>query len=115
MIRRQYRSIILWYGINYTATPKDAAKGPKSSLENSQVSAVLEDFDFPISVNVTQFNIKVPGQPTVQVSGGKMSPAAINAIKKAGRGEQISISNILARMDGTSLTLKASPVIYEVQ
>lgn len=93
----------------------DVVKGPASSLEKSEVTAKPKDFDFDVKFTVISFTIKVPGQPTVQVNGGKMSPAAINAIKKAGRGEQISISNILARMDGTSLTLKASPVIYEVQ
>ncbi len=40
-------------------------KGPKSNLEVCTVTAVMEDFDFPVTVNVTQFNVKVTGQPTI--------------------------------------------------
>ncbi|MBS4040828.1 MAG: gliding motility protein GldM [Flavobacteriales bacterium] len=93
----------------------DVVKGPASSLEKSVVTASPKDFDFDVKFSVVSFTIKVPGQPTVQVNGGNMSPAAIAAIKKAQRGDQISIANILARMEGSALTLKASPVIYEVQ
>ena len=32
-------------------------KGPKSNLEVCSVTAVMEDFDFPVTVNVTQFNV----------------------------------------------------------
>src|SRR5690606_16542476 len=73
---------------------EDAAKGPKSSLENSQVSAVLEDFDFPVNVVVKQFNIKVPGQPTIVVSGSRLDGRAKAAVKKAMKGDVIVISDI---------------------
>jgi len=95
---------------------ESTAKGPKSSLENSSVSAVMEDFDFPISVNVTQFNLKVPGQPTVVVSGNKMNAAALNAIKKAGRGDVVVISEIKAKFVGIPVAPKAPSVCtFEIQ
>ncbi len=33
----------------------------------------MEDFDFEVKLNVTGFNLKVPGQPTVVVQGNKMN------------------------------------------
>lgn len=94
---------------------EDAAKGPKSSLENSQVSAVLEDFDFPITVNVTQFNIKVPGQPTIVVQGSRMNAAAKNAIKKAMKGDVVVISDIKVKYQGINqVAKKVSPCTFEI-
>ena len=91
-------------------------KGPKSSLEQSTVTAVMEDFDFPISVNVTQFNIKVPGQPTVVVSGNRMNAQALAAIKKAGRGDVVVINEIKASFVGIPVKPKAvSACTFEVQ
>jgi gliding motility-associated protein GldM len=91
-------------------------KGPASSLENSTVSAKILDFDFEVDVQVSGFNLKVTGQPTVVVQGNRMSPAAITAIKKAGRGDQVTISEIKTKLVGANIDLlKCSPVIYEIQ
>jgi gliding motility-associated protein GldM len=91
-------------------------KGPKSNLEVCTVSATLEDFDFPVTINVTQFNIKVPGQPTVVVQGNKMNAQAISAIKKAGKGDVISISQIKVKYVGINQTaLNVSPCTFEIQ
>ncbi|MEZ4787365.1 MAG: gliding motility protein GldM [Flavobacterium haoranii] len=94
---------------------EDAAKGPKSSLENSQVSAVLEDFDFPITVNVTQFNIKVPGQPTIVVNGNRLDGRAKAAVKKAMKGDVIVISDIKVKYQGINqVAKKVSPCTFEI-
>ena len=77
-----------------------AAKGAKSNLEVCTITAEMEDFDFPVSVNVKQFNIKVPGQPTIVVSGNKMDARAKAAIAKAGRGDVVLISEIKADFVG---------------
>jgi len=91
-------------------------KGPKSNLEVCTVSATLEDFDFPVTINVTQFNIKVPGQPTVVVQGNKMNAQAISAIKKAGKGDVISISQIKVKYVGINQSaLNVSPCTFEIQ
>ena len=93
-----------------------AAKGPKSNLENCTISAVMEDFDFPVTVNVTQFNIKVPGQPTIVVSGSKMDGRARAAIQKAGRGDVVVISEIKASFQGIDQVAKrVSTCTFEVQ
>ena len=93
-----------------------SAKGPKSNLEVCTVSAALEDFDFPVTINVTQFNLKVPGQPTVVVPGSKMNAQAISAIKKAGRGDIVTISEIKVKYVGINQPAKnVSPCTFEVQ
>jgi hypothetical protein len=60
----------------------------------------MEDFDFPVTVNVTQFNVKVPGQPTIVVNGNKMDSRARAAISKAQKGDVVVISEIKASFSG---------------
>lgn len=92
------------------------AKGSKSNLEVCTISADMEDFDFPVSVNVTQFTIKVPGQPTIVVQGSKMDSRAKAAIAKAGRGDVVVIDNIKANFSGIDQAAKrVSPCTFEVQ
>ena len=93
-----------------------SAKGAKSNLEACTITAVMEDFDFPVTVNVTQFNIKVPGQPTIVVSGSKMDGRAKSAIQKATRGDVVVISEIKASFSGINqLAKRVSTCTYEVQ
>jgi hypothetical protein len=93
-----------------------AAKGPTSNLEVCTVSAELEDFDFPVTVNVTQFTVKVPGQPTVVVNGNKMDANARSKIKLAKRGDVVVIGNIKASFSGINQFAKAtSTCTYEIQ
>ena len=91
-------------------------KGPKSNLEVCTVTAVMEDFDFPVNVNVTQFNIKVPGQPTIVVNGNKMDARAKSAIAKAQKGDVVVISEIKASFQGIDqMAKKVSICTYEIQ
>ena len=93
-----------------------SAKGSKSNLEVCSISAVMEDFDFPVTVNVTQFNVKVPGQPTIVVSGSKMDGRAKAAIARAQRGDVVVISEIKATFSGIDQVAKrVSTCTYEVQ
>ena len=76
----------------------------------------MEDFDFPVNVNVTQFNIKVPGQPTIVVSGNKMDSRAKAAIAKATRGDVVVISEIKASFIGIDqMAKRVSTCTFEVQ
>ncbi|MDK2772154.1 MAG: gliding motility protein GldM [Flavobacterium sp.] len=94
---------------------EDKAKGPKSSLEVAQVSAMLEDFDFPITCTVTGFNIKVPGQPTIVVSGNRLDSRARSAVQKAQKGDVIVISDIKTRFEGINqIPKKVSPCTFEI-
>lgn len=62
------------------------------------------------------FKISVPGQPSVQVTGSKMNSSAINAIKRAKRGDIVQIFDIEASIIGnTSYRLKkVAPVVVEI-
>ncbi|WP_438966248.1 gliding motility protein GldM [Flavobacterium sp.] len=92
------------------------AKGSASNLESCQITAALEDFDFPVSVNVTQFTIKVPGQPTVVVNGNRMDSNARSKIKLAKRGDVVVINNIKANFTGINQVPKTvSACTFEVQ
>lgn len=91
-------------------------KGPKSNLEVCSITAVMEDFDFPVTVNVTQFNIKVPGQPTIVVNGNRMDSRAKSAIAKAQKGDVVVISEIKASFSGIDqMAKKVSICTYEIQ
>jgi gliding motility-associated protein GldM len=93
-----------------------AAKGPTSNLEACQITAELEDFDFPVNVTVTQFTIKVPGEPTVLVNGNRMDGKARAAIKKAKRGDVVVIGDIKATFQGIQQAAKpSSTCTYEIQ
>lgn len=89
---------------------------PRSSLEISTVGAVLEDFDFDLSLGIRGFKFKVPGQPTVAVRGNKLDGAARNALKRARRGDAVQIFDIEAYITGnTGYRLKkVSPVIIQL-
>ena len=93
-----------------------AAKGSTANLESCQISAVLEDFDFPVGVKVKQFTVKVPGEPTIVVSGDRMDGRARAAIKKAKRGDVIVINNIKASFTGIGQEAKpSSACTFEIQ
>ena len=63
---------------------------------------------------IQSFVVKVPGQGSVRVNGSTMNGSAQAAIKKATRGDQVNITEIIATGPG-GVKLKASPVVYEVQ
>ena len=88
----------------------------RGGLEISTISAVLQDFDFELNINVTGFSFKVPGQPTMRVNGTKLDAAAKNALRRAGRGETVQIFDINANIVGNSSYKlpRISPVIIEL-
>ena len=93
-----------------------SAKMPRRNLEISTVSAMLEDFDFDLKLAVSGFKFKVPGQPTVVVSGNKLNAKAKSALKRAGRGDAVQIFDIQAYISNNkSYKLKkVSPVVVEL-
>jgi gliding motility-associated protein GldM len=92
-------------------------KGPKSSLEISTVGAKLVDFDFEVALDVVGFNFKVTGQPTVVVPGNKLNGQCKAVLAKAGRGDQVTISEIKTKLVGAGSYMlpRTAPVIYEIQ
>ncbi|MBD0832835.1 type IX secretion system motor protein PorM/GldM [Aestuariibaculum sediminum] len=92
-----------------------AIKMQRQSLEISTIGAKFDDFDFELPLRVTGFMFKVPGQPTINVSGNKLDSRAKSALRKAKRGSDVQIFNIEAKASGVSVILKkVSPVIIEL-
>ena len=69
-------------------------KMPRNNLEIASVGAMLEDFDFDLTLRVKGFKFKVPGQPTVAVNGDKLDARAKAALQRARRGDLIQIFDI---------------------
>lgn len=92
-------------------------KGPKSNLQVATIGAKLVDFDFEVGLDVVGFNFKIAGQPTVQVSGNRLNAQCISALSKAGRGDQVTISEIKTKLVGAGSYLlpRTAPVIFEIQ
>lgn len=103
-----------------TIRGEDGGGGPvrmqRQGLEISSVGAALMDFDFDLNLNVTGFSFKVSGQPTIKVSGDKLSGDAKGALRRAGRGETVQIFDINANLSGNSgyKLKKISPVFVEL-
>lgn len=93
-----------------------AIKMQRNSLEISTIGAKLDDFDFDLKLNVSGFKFKVPGQPTINVSGSKLNSRAKAALRKAKRGANVQVFDIQAKIaSNTSYRLKkVSPVIIEL-
>ncbi|MCL5129789.1 MULTISPECIES: gliding motility protein GldM [unclassified Algibacter] len=92
-----------------------AVKMQRNSLEISTIGAKFDDFDFELPLRVTGFKFKVPGQPTISVSGGKLDSRAKGALRKAKRGSDVTIFDIQAKATGVSVILKkVSPIIIEL-
>jgi gliding motility-associated protein GldM len=91
-------------------------KGAKSRLEVSQISAKMLDFDFEVKLRVTGFSLKVAGQPTVVVQGDRVNAQCKAALQKATRGDQVTISDIKTKLEGSDILLsRTAVVIYEIQ
>ena len=93
-------------------------KGAKSRLEVSQISAKLPDFLYDLTFQVTQFTFKVTGTAAVIVNGDRVNAQCKAALARAGRGDQVTISDIKTKIIGVTaniVTGKTAPVIYEIQ
>ncbi len=88
----------------------------RQGLEISSVGAALPDFDFDLSLRVTGFSFKVPGQPTIKVSGSKLNSAAKAALRRAKRGETVQIFDINAKLASNSgyKLKRISPICIEL-
>lgn len=88
----------------------------RNSLEISTIGAKLDDFDFELPLEITEFSFKVPGQPTINVKGNKLNSRAKAALRKAKRGSGVQIFKIIAKIKGNSSykLKKVSPVFVEL-
>ena len=67
---------------------------PKASIERAEVGAILEDFDFDLTLKTLEFKVKVPGAPTITCKGTKLSAKALQALGRVRSGQEISIFDL---------------------
>ena len=89
-------------------------KMSKCTLTTSIIGAELPDFD--VSLRVKSFDFKVPGQPTIRVSGNKLNDQAKRVLTRVKRGQHVEIFNIRDYLVGNSsyIIKKVSPVIIKI-
>jgi gliding motility-associated protein GldM len=85
----------------------------RANLAISTVSAEFLDFDFDLTPRVTSFLFKVPGQPSVPVSGTKLSASATNVLRKARKGDLVQFAQIKAVLPGVNVQ-SVSDVTVEI-
>ena len=92
------------------------AKLPRNNVEIGKIEASFgDDFDFNLPLTVQSFTIKVPGKPSVNCNGNRLSSAAKTAIRSARRGDIVQIINIKAKASGTTVRIKPpTPVVIEL-
>lgn len=87
----------------------------KTDMMGSEVKVKLADFDFPVTMTVTGFTLKVPGKPSVTVKGGRFDAKAQRLIKSTSNKSEIIIRNIKYTIKGVNIPLRdASPVIVTI-
>ncbi len=86
---------------------------PANGLAGQTVRVSWPDFLFEMNAEVTEFKVKVPGQPTAVVKGSKMGGAA-GALSKAKKGDVVGVFDVKYR-SSTGITGTATSVTIEVR
>ncbi|NLN33261.1 MAG: gliding motility protein GldM [Flavobacteriaceae bacterium] len=91
---------------------KTSLQIPANGLAAQTVRVDWPDFLFDVKGQVTSFKVKVPGQPTVSVTGDKMSAAA-GALSRAKSGDVVGVFDI--NYSSSAGNGQASSVTIEVR
>ncbi|WP_143884738.1 type IX secretion system motor protein PorM/GldM [Chryseobacterium binzhouense] len=115
-------SQVFEYRIKNVPPPQGQIRGknsltmPATSVENQQLQAVIPDFDFPVSFNVTSFMVRVPGRASILVQGNSLQNAA-GLFKNLRPGDGVYIFEIKAQATGLGnmIVPNISPVLINIQ
>jgi gliding motility-associated protein GldM len=110
------------YRIKNVPPPQGQIRGknilvmPAGSVENQSLSAVIPDFDFPVSFNVTSFMVRVPGRAALQIQGNSLQ-AASGLFRNLRPGDGVYIFDIKATAVGLGDQRigNISPVLINIQ
>lgn len=85
-------------------------------LKDAEVGLKFIDFLFPFNFKVTQFNLKVPGFPSLVISGNIITNEAYELLKKAKKKDYIIISDIKTNyMMSENVCYKAiTPIFFKI-
>ncbi|MCS3868430.1 gliding motility-associated protein GldM [Chryseobacterium ginsenosidimutans] len=110
------------YRIKNVPPPQGQIRGknmltlPVGSVENQNLQAVIPDFDFPVSFNVTSFMVRIPGRASMQIQGSSLQGAA-GMFRSLRPGDPVYIFDIKASAVGlgTMQVPNISPVLINTQ
>ena len=113
-------SQVFEYRIKNVPPPQGQMRGqnvltmPATSIKNQIVQAAIPDFDFPVTFNVTEFMVRVPGRAAMLVKGNSLE-AAEGLLKNVRAGDIVSIIEIKATAQGLEGPVKRiTPIIINV-
>lgn len=115
-------SQVFEYRIKNVPPPQGQIRGknilpmPATSVENQSLSAIIPDFDFPVSFNVTSFMVRVPGRAALQIQGNSLQGAA-GMLRNLRPGDGVYIFDIKATATGLGDQKigNISPVLINIQ
>ncbi|MFY1047745.1 GldM family protein [Chryseobacterium sp. GP-SGM7] len=114
-------SQVFEYRIKNVPPPQGQMRGqnvltmPAQSIQNQIVQAAIPDFDFPVTFNVTEFMVRIPGRAAMLVKGNSLDGAA-GLLKNVRSGDVVSIIEIKATaqgLDGQTIK-RITPIIINV-
>jgi hypothetical protein len=114
-------SQVFEYRIKNVPPPQGQMRGqnvltmPANSIKNQTVQAAIPDFDFPVTFNVTEFMVRVPGKAAMLIKGNSLD-AAEGLLKNVRPGDIVSIIEIKATAQGLDgqVIKRISPIIINV-
>lgn len=103
-------------------TPRGTVRGeysPKGSIENLgivNVGVKMEDFDFDVKLNVTEFTVIFPKGSVVIKGGTRLNDEAKRLAERLKPGDKVIFTNIKSEMVGAPIKMKPTPdVVYTIQ
>lgn len=103
-------------------TPRGTVRGeysPKGSIENLgivNVGVKMEDFDFDVKLNVTEFTVIFPKGSVVVRGGTRLNEDAKRLAQRLKPGDKVIFTNIKSEMIGAPIKMKPAPdVVYTIQ
>ncbi len=101
--------------LNDEYTTKGYLEFTLDELKDAKVDIELIDFLFNVNLEATQFSIKVPRYPTIQIDGNTFTNEVMELLKKAKKKDFIVISNIKGNYMGINqLSKMPSPIVFKI-
>jgi len=90
-------------------------KGPISNLEVVSVGVRMEDFDFDVKLDVTEFTVVFP-KGSVVIRGNKLNEEARRMAQSLRPGDKVIFTGIKSKMTGATINIKqATDAVYTIQ
>ncbi|MEI7486508.1 MAG: GldM family protein [Chryseobacterium sp.] len=114
-------SQVFEYRIKNVPPPQGQMRGqnvlsmPVTSVPNQSVQAAIPDFDFPVSLTVNQFMVKIPGRAALLIKGSSLDDAA-GLVKNLRTGDVVYIFDIKATATGlgNQQIKNISPIVINI-